>query len=99
MKLITFEEAELKKQYDCDVILSNLPCKERVVKYFFESREHARQQKKELNDSSFFSVVQTIENMKKENEKILNELYHITRNKNSFEICKRLETFKLLKKE
>lgn len=102
MKMITFEEAELKKQYECDIILSNLPCKESVVKYFFESREHARKQKKELNNSSFFSVVCAIENMKKENDKILNELYNITHNKNSFEICKRLErldTFKLLKKE
>lgn len=93
---IVIDEAQLQIQQGCDELISKLPCKDIVVQYFCASREHARQQKKEVKESSLLSLVSTIEKINKENDVILDELKFITSCSNHFEICKQLHSSKLL---
>jgi len=96
---VVIDEAQLQTQKVCDELISKLPCKDIVVQYFCASREHARQQKKEVKKSSLLSLVSTIEKINKENDVILDELKFITSGSNNLEICKRLQTSKLFQKK
>ena len=99
LKSLSFDENKLQKQQHCDNILSQIHCKDIVVKYLCASRRHAREQKKEFREASYFNIMQMIEKINKENDKILDELSTITNATNNFEICRRLQTSKLLTNE
>jgi len=90
LKEIFYDSEKADKQTYCDQQLKKLPCKDVVINYLLCSREHARQQKKELSESNLLEFFNVGDKINKDNDKILDELYKTINMEDKLEVCKKL---------
>jgi hypothetical protein len=78
----------INQQRYLDKKLSSLECSSIVSRYLLYLREHGRQQKEILHNISLFKYIDTVDEMNKDNENIIQDLKAITE---QLDPCKSLE--------
>jgi hypothetical protein len=78
----------IQEQRYLDKKLSSLECSKTVSLYLLYLREHGRQQKEKLHNISLFKYIDTVDEMNKDNENIIQDLKNLTESLNP---CKSLE--------